>query len=341
MSVDVALPVVDSVTLHRDYPGFLQSVNTVEVVGRVNGTLQSVNYNGGNNVTAGQVLFTIESTTYRDAVTKAEAALETAKSEYDYASKQYAAMKKALESDAVSRMEVVQAESNMKTAQASISTAQAALNQARRNLGYCTVKAPISGTITSNNYDAGNYIAGEGSPVVLATIYNNTQLNAVFQVDDDQYLKLMKDRDSKQITTDYKHIPLTFDEPLPHKYTGDLAYTAPAIDKTTGTITFQALVDNPYGELRNGMFVKVNLPYGFDPAAIMVKDAAISTDQRGKYLYTVNDSNKVVYTPIEVGELVADTLRVVTSGLKPGTKYVTKALLKVRDGMKVNPVITK
>lgn len=89
------------------------------------------------------------------------------------------------------------------------------------------------------------------------------------------------------------------------------------------------------------MFVKINMPYAFDKEAILINDASIMTDQRGKYIYTVNDSDKVVYTPVTVGELINDTLRVVTSGLKPDTRYVTKALLKVRDGMKVKPVMTR
>ena len=75
--------------------------------------------------------------------------------------------------------------------------------------------------------------------------------------------------------------------------------------------------------------------------AILIKDAAISTDQLGKYVYVVNDSNKVVYTPIKVGELYQDTLRIVSEGLSPADRYVTKAMLKVRDGMEVKPVVQK
>ena len=75
--------------------------------------------------------------------------------------------------------------------------------------------------------------------------------------------------------------------------------------------------------------------------AILVKDAAISTDQLGKYIYTVNDSNKVVYTPIEIGDLANDSMRIVTSGLSPKQKYITHAIQKVRDGMNVNPVLNK
>lgn len=96
IAVDVAYPVVDSVTLHKTYPGYIESSDMVDVVGRVNGTLLSKDYADGQIVTKGQVLFTIESTQYRDAVSKAEAALKSAKAAYDYAVKQHEALKKPM-----------------------------------------------------------------------------------------------------------------------------------------------------------------------------------------------------------------------------------------------------
>ncbi len=89
------------------------------------------------------------------------------------------------------------------------------------------------------------------------------------------------------------------------------------------------------------MYATVSLPYGTEPHALLVKDASIGTDQLGKYLYTVNDSDKVVYTPVEIGGLYRDSLRVITKGIAPDTRYVTSALLKVRDGMPVKPVTVK
>ena len=73
----------------------------------------------------------------------------------------------------------------------------------------------------------------------------------------------------------------------------------------------------------------------------MIRDASISTDQLGKYVYLVNDSDKVVYTPVTVGALVCDTMRIVEKGISPTDRYVTKAMLKVRDGMTVKPTIVK
>ncbi|MCM1076451.1 MAG: efflux RND transporter periplasmic adaptor subunit [Bacteroides sp.] len=334
-SIDVALPEIDSVTLRTVYPGELLANNTVDIVARVSGQLISKNYTGGQFVKKGTVLFKIEDNKYRDAVQQAEAALITAKSEKEYAQSHYEAVKKALESDAVSKMEVNQAESNLNQAEASIKNAQAALETARTNLGYCTITAPLSGFITSSAIDVGNYLNGEGSAVKLATLYDDAILIAQFAIESD-------DADVNKLSkTALSNIPLSFTDSVSHTYYGDLTYVAPAVDSGTGTLVLQCQIDNKYNELRPGMFVKVELPEETLQKAILVKDASISTDQLGKYLYVVNDSNTVVYTPIKVGPLYRDSLRVVYSGLSPNSKYVTKALLKVREGMKVNPHVVK
>ena len=335
-AIDVALPEVDSVTLSNTYPGVLTAAQKVDVVARVSGQLLSKNYEGGQYVNKGDLLFRIEDSKYRDAVQQANAALATAMSERDYANSHYEAVKKALESDAVSKMEVNEAESNLRQAEASIKNARAALETARTNLSYCTITAPISGVITSASMDAGNYVNGEGNAVKMTTIYDNSSLTANFSVESSQ------DIDMEMIDSSFlSHIPLMFSDSIKHTYYGDLSYVAPNLDTSTGTLALQCKIQNTYDELRPGMFVKVDLPYKVEPKAILVKDASISTDQLGKYLYVVNDSNTVVYTPIKVGPLYHDSLRVVVSGITPDSKYVTKALLKVREGMKVNPKLVK
>ncbi len=341
MEVDVALPVVDSVVLHKTYPGYLAANQAVKLVARVDGYLTSHPFEAGSFVKKGTVLFTIDDKTYRDAVAKAEAALADAKSTYEYASSQYAAMKEALESDAVSQMEVLQAKNSMETAAANIKSAEASLRTARTTLGYCTVTAPCDGHVTCGEFDLGTFLAGAGSPVTLGTIYDDAVMSAVFSIEDSRYFDLVKNFKDSVGGVDYDKMPIDFAEELPHSYTGDLSYLAPSIDTSTGTMIVKARIENPYNELKPGMYVTVSLPYAFEPNAIMIKDASIGSDQLGKYIYTVNDSNKVVYTPIEVGENVNDTLRIVTKGIAPGTKYVTKALLKVRDGETVNPHMTK
>lgn len=334
-TVKVAQPIVDSVTLIKTYPGVLESKEWADIVGRVEGQLLKQYVTDGQYVNKGQILFTIESTKYADAVRQAEASLETAQSQYAYYSRQYEAMKKALEADAVSQMDVIQAESNMKQAQASILNATADLSIARTNLGYCSVKAPIAGFITTGDLKVGSLVT-QGA--VLAKITDNSVFSAKFQIEDGQYEQMLGMKGGLDNNA-YRDIPISFNTSLPHRYTANLVFEAPSVDSGTGTVLLKGDVKNNHNELKDGMFVTVSLPYGFEPQAILVRDASLQTDQLGKYLYVLNDSNKVVYTPVKVGDVYRDSLRIVESGIKPGQRYVTDALMTVRPGMEVKPVL--
>lgn len=335
--IEVAPVVVDSVTIYKTYPGTLQANASADIVARVSGQITGKNYKSGDIVQRGQVLFTIEKGPYADAVNKAEAALTTAQSQYEYATRHLTALEKAFKSEAVSEMEVEQARSDAREAEASIKSAKAALNDARTNLSHCTVTAPFTGRVSDNVLSVGNYVAGEGSPVTLCTIYDNTQLIAVFAVESvgmaEELISTLQGKGD--------NIPLKFGQQLTHSYKGEMHYAAPNVSASTGTMLMQVTVDNPYDELRPGMYVDVNLPVGTDSKALLVRDASLSTDQLGKYLYTVNDSNRVVYTPVKVGELANDTMRIITEGLSPDARYVTSAMLKVREGETINPIEPK
>lgn len=338
--VSVAYPTVDSVVLHKTYPGYIRAANSADVVALVDGRILSVNYKEGSFVAKGAVLFTIESTKYRDAVNQAAASLQTARAQYDYSSRQYAAMKKAIEADAVSEMELLQAKSQMDEAKAAIRSSQAALQTARTNLSHCRVTAPVSGHITAPALTVGNYVSGTVSPVKLASIYDDTQMKAVFDIEESQY-RLMSVNTIEGNGPLYTAVPLIFTPALPVQFTADLYYTSPAVEESTGTLTLEGKITNREKLLKDGMYVTVNLPYGVEPKALLIRDAAIGRDQRGSYVYCVNDSDKIVYTPVEPGELYQDTLRIINKGLTPKSRYVTKALLTVVNGEKVKPTVTK
>lgn len=338
--ISVATPIIDSIVLHKTYPGLLGASDHADIVARVNGTLLAKHYEGGAYVKKGTPLFTIESTKYRDAVQQAQASLATAKSQLEYATKNYQALSEALKSDAVSQIEVVQAKANMDQAAASVKNAEAVLSQANLNLSYCTVKAPIDGFVSSSIPNIGEYISGEGSPVNLAHIYDNKKMTAVFNIEDAQYEEMIGQNGGMSHDL-YRNVPIKFAQPLPHSYTANLTYQSPTINSSTGTLQLKGSIVNIDNELKDGMYITVELPYGVNPKAILIKDASIGTDQLGKYVYVVNDSDKVVYTPIKIGEIYQDSLRVVNEGLKPGDRYVTEALLSVRNGMTVKPTLTK
>lgn len=338
--ISVARAVTDSVTIYKSIPGTIRANDKVDLVARVNGYLRSTNYQSGDIVEKGQLLFTIEDQTYRDAVSQAQASLASAQSAYEYASSHYEALQKAFKSDAVSAMEVKQAKSAMEQAAADIREARAQLQTAQTTLGYCRVYAPFRGRVSASGPGVGAYLNGAGAPVTLATIYNDAKVQAYFTIEDASFMRQFESVKQRE-HVNYDSIPLVFSETLPHSYKASLKYIAPEVDASTGTMQLRAVLDNPYGELREGMYVSVQFPMGVNPEAVLIKDASISTDQLGKYIYTVNDSNKVVYTHIETGALVHDSMRVVTSGLKAGTPYVTKALLKVRPGVKIKPSYTR
>lgn len=338
MPVSVAYPETDSVLLRHSYPGFLTANREVDIVARVNGTILSHPYTPGQVVHKGDVLFTIDDSSYRNDLQEAQASLDNAKASYEYYSKQYEAMTIALKSDAVSEIEVLQAKSNMDEAEAQMRSYSAAVGNARTTLGHCVIRAPFDGRVTDWTYDVGSVVTGEGAPVVVATIYDDSTVFANIEIDNNNYMDLVN---ASNEDLDLAHMPVTFSEELPRAYTADLTYMAPEMDKTTGTLLLKARIDNPEGDLRSGMYVTLGVPYASMAQALIIEDAAISTDQLGKYVYVVNDSDRVVYTPVEIGELVTDTRRIVTKGLNPRSRYVTKALLKVRDGERVKPIMEK
>ena len=314
LAISVAKPIVKDITLTKDYPGYLTTEKTVNLVARVNGTLQSVSYAPGGRVKKGQLLFVIEPTLYNDKVAQAEAELKTAQAQLEYARNNYSRMKEAVKSDAVSQIQVLQSESSVTEGVAAVSNAEAALSTARTNLGYCYVRAPFDGTISKSTVDVGSYVGGSLQPVTLATIYKDDQMYAYFNVADNQWLEMSMN--NQQPTKDLpKKIMVQLGKEGTESYPATLDYLSPNVDLNTGTLMVRANFDNPQGVLKSGLYVSITLPYGEADHAILVKEASIGTDQLGKFLYAVNDSDIVHYRHIEIGQLINDTLRQVLGGL--------------------------
>lgn len=336
LPIDVAYPEVRTVTLTKDYPGYLSSDKKVDLMARVNGVLQSVNFQPGTRVTQGQLLFVIEPTLYRNAVVQAEAEVQTAEAQLDYARNQYDRMKEAIKSDAVSKIQLLQAQSSVAEGMAAVDNARAALNTAKTNLGYCYVRAPFNGTIDRTLYDVGSYISGSLQPATLSTIYKDDRMYAYFNVADNQWLSMLMSDNESSLPHE---VTVRLGKDGAQTYPGKLDYLSPSVNLSTGTLDVRANMDNPKGILKSGLYVSITLPYGEQKDAVLVRDASIGTDQLGKYLYVVNDSNIVRYRHIQTGQLIGDTMRLVTNGLAPQERYVTKALIKVRDGMEIKPVV--
>ena len=340
--ISVAKPIIKDIVLTQDYPGYLTAEQTVDLVARVNGTLQATSFSPGSKVKKGQLLFIIEPTIYKDNVTQAEAALKTAQAQLTYARNNYTRMREALKSDAVSRIQVLQAESAVAEETAAVSNAEAALNTARTNLGYCYIRAPFDGTVSRNTVDIGSYISAAIQPVTLATLYKDNKMYTYFNVADNQWLAMLMSNNlrtgvNNEMSQLPKNVTVKLGKDGSQTYPGTLDYLSPNVDINTGTLTIRANLENPDGLLKSGLYVSITLPYGEQKQALLVNSASIGTDQLGRYLYVVNDSDIVNYRHVTVGQLIEDTLQQITSGLSPQERYVTKAMMKVRDGMKIHP----
>ena len=209
----------------------------------------------------------------------------------------------------------------------------------------------VAGLVTLNILPIAQYPEITPPTVQVSAVYPGADAQTVAQtvglpieqqvngVDGMLYMKMMLEAARNDSTVKLPtEILVSIGKDGGNAYTGRLDYLSPNIDLSTGTLNVRANLDNPKHVLKSGLYVTITLPYAEQPNAVLVRDASIGTDQLGKYLYIVNDSNVVRYRPIEVGQLVDDTLRQVTAGISPKDSYVTSALLKVRDGMTIKPI---
>ena len=160
---------------------------------------------------------------------------------------------------------------------------------------------------------------------------------AYFNIEDNQYLT-MRITSKEWNEALPKKVYINMQEDMFPEIEATPNYISPYVNLKTGTLMLRAVFDNQDSDLKSGMYCTVSLPYGEDDTAILIPDASTGTDQLGRYIYVVDDNNTVSYRHIETGEIINDSLIQVTSGLMPGELFVTKALLKVRAGMKVEPI---
>lgn len=342
-TVTVASPVVNDITLTKEYPGVLEAENSVELVARVQGYINKVNYNPGDYVKKGALLFVIEPTLYKNSVNQAEGDLESAQAELEYAKSSYERTLQAARSNAVSEITVIQTKANLNKAKAAVVSAEAALSTAKTNLGYCYIKAPSNGNISVNIYDIGAYVNGAAEPVVLANLYDNNSVYVNFAIAESM-LPQIKNLDSLTIClTDEgakNSMQNSAQRVSKEVYAGKIDYVSPNVDVTTGTLNVRAILRNKGGVLRDGMYVQVSLPYMNVSDAVLVKNISIGSNQAGNYMYVLGEKDsKGDYTveqkSVVVGEVINDSLRVIERGVRGGDRYITKALMKVRDGGKV------
>ena len=334
-------PAQHDVVYTYQYPAYLEAVQTVNLVARVSGFLEKMNYIPGVPVKAGQLLFVIEPQPYQDQLKAAQAEMKSTEARLAYARAQYEKMKEAMPSRAISEIDFIQAESDYHSAIANLQNARAQLNTAQTNLNYCYIKAPFDGRVSRNLVDLQNFVGGAVQPVTLATMYKDKYMYAYFNMAYAEFEQIppvtnpLVSKDSALALTVINAADTS------RYWKGELDYTSPNVDLQTGTVTVRAILENPKEELLSGMYVKIRLPYKVVKDALLIPEASIGTGQAGRYVYLVDENNRVVQQTVKVGVLSNDGMREIVSGVTPDDRYVVEALMNVRPGMTVKPVREK
>jgi len=337
--VTVAPPVQRTITDYLEATGNSAAVNTANLVARVSGFVQSIDYKDGDQVAKGKVLFVIEPEPYDLKLKQAKAAQESAQATLKQAQLDYDRQAKLVTSGSVSKATLDNATASRDSAQGSLQQAEVNTKLAAINVEYAHVAAPFAGIVTARQVSVGDYVGGSGSPTVLATIVQLEPIYVNFSVSERDVLRIRADMRRRGLTpADLKKVPveigLQTESGYPHH--GRLDYASPTVDPSTGTLTARAILDNKNEALLPGMFVRVRVPVGEQKKALLVPDVALGTDQSGRYLLTLNKDDVVEQHKVEIGSLQG-TLRVIEKGISAGDRVIISGIQRVIPGQKVSP----
>ncbi|MCP1763595.1 efflux RND transporter periplasmic adaptor subunit [Bradyrhizobium japonicum] len=340
--VDVAAPVQRAVTRYVEATGTTAPVKSVDLVARVQGFLQSIDYQDGSFVKQGTQLFLIEPETYKLKVEQAQAAEVGAQATLKQAEADFKRQFELVQRQAVSQSTLDTSTSTRDNAQASLQQAQVNTRLAEVNYGYTKVSAPFDGIVSAHLVSVGELV-GVSSPTQLATIVALDPIWVNFTVNEQDVLRIRAEAIRLGLTVaDLKQLPvqvgLQTETGYPHE--GHLDYISPTLNTSTGTLAVRGLLPNDKRALLPGYFVRVRVPFDQDKNALLVPDTALGSDQAGRYLLVVNNENVVEQRKVQIGQ-VDNGLRVIESGLKPDDRVVIAGLLRVIPGQKIDPQATK
>ncbi|QPF85460.1 efflux RND transporter periplasmic adaptor subunit [Bradyrhizobium genosp. L] len=340
--VDVALPVQRAITRYLDATGNTAPIKSVDLVARVQGFLQSINYKDGSFVKEGTTLFTIEPETYKLKLEQAQAAEAGAQATVKQAEADFKRQSDLVQRQAVSQATLDTSTSTRDNAQANLQQAQVNTRIAAVNYGYTNVAAPFEGIVSNHLVSVGELV-GAASPTQLATIVQLDPIYVNFNVSEQDVQRVRDEARRRGISIDeIRQLPievgLQTETGYPHK--GKLDYIAPTVNQSTGTLPVRGLVPNSDRALLPGFYVRVRVPFDKQDNALLVPDTSIGSDQAGRYVLVVNADNVVEQRKVTTGPL-DDGLRVIESGLKGEDRVVTAGLLRAIPGQKVDPQMQK
>lgn len=337
--VNVAAVVQKDVTLWDEFTGRIEAVDKVEVRPRVAGYLDKVNFEEGHDVKKGELLFQIDDREYRAAYARAVAEVERARSRAALAQRQLERSRQLVSNKLVARNDLDLREDELAQAQADVKATQAAAEQARLNLDFTRITAPIDGRVGKALVTQGNLVAPGSS--LLTTVVSMDPVYVSFEGDENTYLRYQGldrqgERQSSRIASNPVRMGLADEQGYPHE--GVMNFVDNELDAGTGTIRARAVFSNKDGLFTPGLFARIRLLGSGAQSALLINDRAVLTDQDRKFVYVIGPENKALRRDVKLGAAV-DGLRIVTDGLAANDRVVVNGVQKVFfPGMPVAPL---
>lgn len=322
-----------------EYTGQTTGYREIEVRARVSGILMKRNYREGAGVKQGESLFTIDPAPFQLAQVRAAADLGVAEARLAQAQRELARLKPVYEAKAVSQKEYDDAASAERVARAETESVRARLNEAKLNLEWTRVEAPISGIASRAQVSEGALVSGPN--VLLTTVTQTDPMYVIFGVSDRDALALRNDVEAGRVKlpADGKlKATVKLSDGSEYKRGGAVNFIDVRINTQTGTTETRAEFPNPNNVLRAGEFVRIALSGAVRPGVIVVPQRAVLDGPAGKFVYVVSAESKAEPRPVEVGPWTGDGW-IINGGLKPGERVIVDGTSKIfAPGTPVNVI---
>jgi multidrug efflux system membrane fusion protein len=333
--VSVAEVLQQPVNEWDEFTARLEAPESVEIRPRVSGYIDKVAFSEGSLVKKGELLFQIDPRPFQAEVDRLQAQLAQARAALARAENEARRGERLRESNAISAELADARASTAAEAKAAVAAIQAQLDNARLDLGFTHVTAPIDGRVSRAEITAGNLVnAGQS---LLTTVVSTDKVYAYFDADESAFLKYQQI--ARQAGADTRgqspvYMGLSREDGEPHL--GQLDFLDNQVNPRTGTIRGRAVFDNRDGAFTPGLYARVKLVGSNTYDAALIQDVAVGTDLGKKYVLVLGPGNKVAYRPVELGPKL-EGLRIVRNGLVKGEKIVVNGLQRAMPGAPVDP----
>jgi membrane fusion protein (multidrug efflux system) len=320
-----------------EFTGKTASSRQVDINARVEGYLEKIAYTEGSLVKDGQLLFQLDPKPFQAALDSAKANLAQQEAALTRARQTLARVKPLAKQNAVSQQDLDNSTANVLESEAKVQAAKADVEQAQLNLGYTTIRSPLTGLSSSSNYREGALIRSGGTGSQLTTIVQIDPMWINFGVGENEVLKLKSQSEAGQIRgpgLGKVEVELILADGTSYPQKGRITFVDPVVNAQTGTYNIRAVVPNPANQLSPGQFARVQIKGAFRPNAIMVPQVAVMQGPSGKFVFTVGPDNTAVPKPVQVGDWYGDQW-IINSGLEPGDRVVVDGAVRLQPGAPV------